>query len=191
MENDIYNRIERLSELLKADARAAVKNHGLQPVQLEVLHYLSLCNRFSDTPKAVSEYLGQTKGTVSQTIQVLERKGLLSKHADINDKRSMHLQLTADGAAVLQAAVPTRLFRALKKNLSAAQEKSLGEALSQLLQALIRANGLQSFGVCASCRHHRVQADGGLFCALVQQPLTAHEAEKICREHDGKSAPGD
>ena len=63
--NLIYDYVERLSELLRVDARRAGAAHGLLPVQLEALHYLSICNCYSDTPMAVTEYLGQTKGTVS------------------------------------------------------------------------------------------------------------------------------
>jgi DNA-binding MarR family transcriptional regulator len=77
-----YDYVERLSELLRIDSRQAGADHGLQPVQLEALHYLSICNRYSDTPAAVTESLGQTKGTVSKTLRVLKRKGLLSKQLD-------------------------------------------------------------------------------------------------------------
>ena len=77
--NQIYDYVERLSELLRVDARQKGAEHGLLPVQLEVLHYLSICNQYSDTPMAVTEYLGQTKGTVSQTLKVLENKALLVK----------------------------------------------------------------------------------------------------------------
>ena len=70
--NPIFYTVERLSELLKVDSRQAGVEQGLQPVQVEVLHYLSICNKYSDTPMAVTEYLGLTKGTVSQTLKVLE-----------------------------------------------------------------------------------------------------------------------
>ena len=66
-----------------------------------VLHYLSVCNRYSDTPMAVTEYLGQTKGTVSQTLKVLEKKALLFKEPDKDDKRVMHLKLTEQGQAAV------------------------------------------------------------------------------------------
>ena len=87
--NHIYDYVERLSELLKIDSRQAGAEHGIQPVQLEVLHYLSICNRYSDTPMAVTEYLGQTKGTVSQTLKVLEKKSLLTKRFDKGDNVSL------------------------------------------------------------------------------------------------------
>ena len=46
-------------------------------------------SKSSIIPKAVTEYLGQTKGTVSQTLNVLEKKGLLTKitKADLKTKK--------------------------------------------------------------------------------------------------------
>ena len=108
--NLIYDYVERLSELLRVDSRQAGAEHGLQPVQLEALHYLSICNRYSDTPMAVTEYLGQTKGTVSQTLKVLERKGLLSKQRDKNDKRISHLKVSSKGKRLLNKTIPTTMF---------------------------------------------------------------------------------
>ena len=66
--------LERLAGLLRSESRKLLSEYGLQPVQFEALHYLSNCNRYSDTPMAVTEYLGQTKGSVSQTLKVLEKK---------------------------------------------------------------------------------------------------------------------
>ncbi len=71
--------LERLASLLRSENRQMLVEFGLQPVQFEVLQYLSICNRYSDTPMAVTEFFGQTKGTVSQTLKVLEKKNLLEK----------------------------------------------------------------------------------------------------------------
>ncbi|MCP4325394.1 MAG: MarR family transcriptional regulator, partial [Alteromonadales bacterium] len=65
MNNELFNIIERLANLLRQEIRLAGKELGLQPVQQEALYYLSICNKYSDTTLAVTEYLGLTKGTVS------------------------------------------------------------------------------------------------------------------------------
>nr|MBA3613554.1 MarR family transcriptional regulator [Nitrospirales bacterium] len=65
--NDV---LERLTNLQRMEARAFGLRYGLQPVQMEALTYLTQCNRYSNTPQAVAEYLGLTKGTVSQSLQV-------------------------------------------------------------------------------------------------------------------------
>ena len=91
----IASLIERLGNLLRAGERSS--GQGLLPVHVQMLSYLSVCNRYSDTPAAVTEFVGATKGTTSQSIGVLERKGYLRKRPDDGDGRVIHLSLTAKG----------------------------------------------------------------------------------------------
>src|SRR3546814_13923422 len=41
---------------------------GLNPAQWEALRFLATANKYSRSPTALAEYLGATKGTVSQTL---------------------------------------------------------------------------------------------------------------------------
>ena len=54
--------LERLARLMRA------KEHedGLNPAQWESLRYLARANRFSNSPGALTRYLGATKGTMVQ-----------------------------------------------------------------------------------------------------------------------------
>lgn len=183
-ENTIYNALERLGELLKVSARQSVAEHGLQPIQLEVLHYLSTCNQFSDTPMGVTEYLGQTKGTVSQTIKVLEKKQFIRKVADETDKRISHLKVTAKGDELIKANIPTSFVVEACKNLSRKQQEEISLALQQLLISVVESNNMKSFGICSTCRYHQKNNDGSYFCNLVKVPLDDEEISLICREHE-------
>lgn len=180
---NIYNAVERLGELQKVGARQAVTAIGLQPVQLEVLNYLSSCNKYSDTPMAVTEYLGQTKGTVSQTIKALENKGMVEKIADRNDKRISHVVVTPLGSKVLAESLPTQLFVNACNVLSGEQQHKIEEALTKLLTAIIQSNEMKTFGACYTCRYNHKQEDGSYYCNLVKAPLTDAETLLICKEH--------
>ncbi|HRJ02446.1 MAG TPA: MarR family transcriptional regulator, partial [Hyphomonas sp.] len=85
--------IERLGRLLRAGDHAA----GLNPAQAEALRYLARANRFSRTPAALAEYLGSTRGTVSQTLLALEAKGMIERKANARDGRSIMLEVTPSG----------------------------------------------------------------------------------------------
>ncbi|PCJ91132.1 MAG: MarR family transcriptional regulator [Porticoccaceae bacterium] len=185
--NDIYNHVERLSELLRVDSRQAGAAYGLQPIQLEVLHYLSICNRYSDTPKAVTEYLGQTKGTVSQTLMLLEGKGLLSKITDEYDKRVSHLKISPKGASLLQKTIPSPIFIKACEILPDNKQTEIVAALKTLLLTLLQANSMKTFDMCHTCRYNIKTEEGGYFCDLVKQPLADNEIELICREHEFKN----
>ncbi|CAI8854465.1 MULTISPECIES: MarR family winged helix-turn-helix transcriptional regulator [Methylococcus] len=184
MEADrIYDYLERISNLIRMDARRSESFKGLQPVQLEALHYLASCNRYSNTPLAVAEYLGLTKGTVSQTLAVLENNGLIVKESDARDRRVVHVLLTETGRRLLDESIPPRVLRAALRAIPQDQRPLLESALAGVLQAMQVANRLKTFGACKSCRHHIVLEDASRRCGLTGERLFEEDAEMICREH--------
>jgi DNA-binding MarR family transcriptional regulator len=179
---DSYDYLERLCNLLRVETRAVGAAFGLQPIQLEVLRYLSACNRFSDTPQAVTGYLGQTKGTVSQTLKVLESKGLVTKTADAADRRMVHLNVTSQGRQVLAEAAPPPTIREAFASLSEKDEDRVREGLQVLLKAVQKQHGGKTFAACFTCRFNRESSDGHL-CGLTGEKLWDSDLERICREH--------
>lgn len=180
----IYDYIERLSNLLRNEIRREGAEDGLQPVQLEALHYLSICNRYSDTPMGVTEYLGQTKGTVSQSLKVLEKKAFLTKYPDKNDKRITHLKVSSTGEKLLKKSIPTPLFTHACEHLNEQYKTQIVAGLKELLQAVQRSNGMKSFGVCHTCRYNQKNEEGGYFCDLTKERLSQSDVQLICREHE-------
>ncbi len=179
----IYNFMERLSNLLRTDSRRGGAEYGLQPIQLEALHYLSICNRYSDTPMATTEYLGQTKGTVSQTLKVLENKGLLTKHTDANDKRISHLKVSRAGYKLLQKAIPSPLFAQACEQMTDKDQTQIIDTLEKLLLTLQHSNNMKSFGVCNTCCYNQKIKTNNYFCNLTKEPLSGGDVQLICREH--------
>jgi DNA-binding MarR family transcriptional regulator len=180
----IYEYLERISNLLRTDTRRAGVGLGLQPVQIEALNYLSHCNRYSNSPVAVADFLGLTKGTVSQTLTVLEMAGLIEKRPDAKDRRVVHLELTDPGRKALAKCIPPQSLVTALATLNLQEQEELALSLSGILRAMQRANGLRSFGVCGTCRHHRRRDDDSRHCALTGEDLRAEDVGKICREHE-------
>ena len=183
----VFDLMERIGALVRSDARRQAMPHELQPVHLQVLDYLSRANRFSDTPLAVGEYLGLTKGNMSQRINVLERLELIRKESDEMDGRVVHLKLTAAGERLLDDVHPPPSWRDAESLITAKQFRALEEPLAELLQALIAANDFKSFGQCKTCRFHQRQSRQP-FCGLLQVELETDQTDKICREHQPLAA---
>lgn len=182
-DTDIYELIECMTALIRSEERKRCTELGLQPVHFQVLNYLSRCNKYSDTPAAVANFLGMTRGTVSQSLIILEKKGYIRKTLDAADRRMVHLQLLPEGQDVLQKARPTDLFHTatgILHNADAVTPDS--NVFRQALTALQKANQSQSFGVCKTCRNFSRQ-DNGFYCKLTQESLDAGEIEQICQEH--------
>lgn len=179
---DIYELIECMTMLIRSEERKRCTELGLQPVHFQVLNYLSRCNKYSDTPAAVANYLGMTRGTVSQSLILLEKKGYIGKIQDGRDKRVVHLRLLAEGADVLRQARPSQLFAGAVSILENGGSPPEANAFQQALTALQKANKSQSFGVCKTCRNFS-RKDGDFFCLLTREKLTPSDSARICQEH--------
>lgn len=181
-----FDLFERLSSLMRMWNRQHPLLAELQPIQVSALIYLSRCNRYSNTPLAVTEYLGLTKGTVSQSLKVLEAKGLIAKVQDPRDRRSVHLELTESARELLAAVIPPAfLDQALAR--MGGQADELERLLGQLLRQIQQDERVPSFGLCHSCRFHQ-QRDGEPFCGLTREPLARPAIGLICREHQPPEA---
>jgi DNA-binding MarR family transcriptional regulator len=176
--------LERLARLM----RAREHEGGLNPAQREALRFLGRANRFSNSPGALTRYLGATKGTVSQTVIALERKGYITKSLRAGGRKTISLALTEKGEAAL-ARDPWSGLAQAAEDLGGKTRRRLGRGLTELLEGELRRSGLASFGVCASCRFFRERgrsddAKGPHLCMLFEEPLTEDDAGRICRAHE-------
>ena len=183
---NLFDLLERLTSLMRIWNRQHPLLAELQPIQVSALIYLSRCNRYSNTPLAVTDYLGLTKGTVSQSLKALEAKGLIEKVQDPHDRRSVHLQLTAPARELLAAAAPPQFLVAALAQMGE-RAQALEELFGDLLRQVPRSEDVPGFGLCRTCRFHQ-QRDGAPFCGLTQEPLLPAEVELICREHQPQAA---
>jgi MarR family transcriptional regulator, negative regulator of the multidrug operon emrRAB len=172
--------VERIGNLLSASERREGAKSGLQPIHLRVLHYLSRCNRYSNTPAAVAGFLEITRGTASQSIIVLERAGYIRKRPDPEDGRVVRLQLTAKGSKILS--IPTAWSTTVETLQAHAAAVTL-DTLEELLRGLQRAEGSRSFGECKTCRHLQTEGREKYRCGLTGEDLLRDETLEICHEH--------
>lgn len=179
---DIYKIIERMAALIRSEERKRCTELGIQIVHLQVLDYLSRCNKYSDTPAALTNYLGMTKGTVSQTLLLLERKGFIRKIPDSADRRMVHLQLVEDGRNVLRQAYPIELFNKAAEFLENNFPELSDAPFLDALTALQKAHKSHTFGLCGTCKYFTTKSEG-FFCGLTGEELTKSDSEKICQEH--------
>lgn len=176
-----------LSSLVRAvnsEQRQAAVAGGLLPVQWSILNYLSLANRYSNTAQALADYLALTKGTVSQSLKLLEAHGWIRRRADRADRRVVRLALTAAGRRQLDDRAEAAWDEAIAA-LPAEQRAAAEQALGLLLRGWQRSRSGRSFGVCATCRHFQPgPAADRHRCGLTGETLTDADCRLICREHE-------
>jgi len=178
--NAVSQWLERLSALHRNLMRKFATEEGLQLVHVEILQYLSVCNRYSDTTQSISDYLGQTKGSISQSLGLLEEAGFIKRTQDKFDKRVFHLSLLTKGLLVTN-----RMLESI--HLDGADH--LAPQLKSLLASIQKKNGLKGFGICLSCKFNQSPSKNNFVCGLTKETLTAAEVKKICKEHEPLSSP--
>jgi DNA-binding MarR family transcriptional regulator len=178
----VFDLIERMAALIRSEERKRCTEFGLQPVHLQVLDYLSRCNRYSDTPAALTNYLGMTRGTVSQTLLLLEKKSYIEKTTDNADRRVIHLSLLPEGETILNQTRQADLFK--RADAVFAENAFINPEIIfvEALVALQKSNSSQSFGLCKTCRYF-TNVDDGFQCGLTKGSLSHSDSEKICQEH--------
>jgi DNA-binding MarR family transcriptional regulator len=180
--------LERLARLMRAGEYEA----GLNPAQWEALRYLGRANRLSNSPGALTRYLGATKGTISQTVKALERKGFIVKTARPGEQRSIALVLTTKGEEAL-AHDPWRRLSTAAEGLGGKTRRRMLKGLRELLGAELKRGNHQSFGLCSTCRYfsaaeRKGDAAGPHLCKLLNEPLSPLDASRICAEHGERTA---
>lgn len=128
---------------------------------------------------ALTQYLGATKGTISQTVAALVKKAIVLKTVRAGNTRSVTLVLTDLG---LQLIVNDPLHQLEKsiEDLGAKTKKRFARGVLELLDGERQRQNQPQFGTCANCRFYRSSPQ---YCMKFEQVLTAVETGLICVAH--------
>lgn len=178
----LQNLLVCTARALQCEQRQRAVAAGLLPVQWSILNYLRAANRYSNTPQALTEYLSMTKGTVSQSLKLLESRGWISRMKDQHDRRVVRLMLTDAGSTQLGDTVDTD-WQAAAESLPMSERKAVEAALSHLLREWQQTRRGRTFGVCRSCRHFHPGEEEHR-CGLTGETLSNADSMRICCEHE-------
>jgi len=144
IETKLVKGIERLSEVLKSQLWIKAKKHGLSPIQIQILffvstHHIDLCN-----VSYLAKHLHVTKATISDAVKVLVAKGILIKDHSPIDQRRYNLHISESTSkflpdAELYAQPLLDYFERLPKD----QKIDLYGHLFKLINHLLEAGAIQ------------------------------------------------
>ena len=124
-EDLIQEIVESLARCQRLAAPSAWKTLGLSHAQIGML--FMLFHHSEASVKQISEYLGVTKSAVTQLLDPLVDKKLVSRNNDPKDRRFVRLSLTADGLLLLK-----KLHKLKFAGLRTAIDSLNGKELTQL-----------------------------------------------------------
>lgn len=186
-------RVAELIDRLGRMTRELQYVDGLNPAQWEALRYLNRANRYSRTPGGVADFLGATKGTISQTVSALESKGLIARTPSDRDKRVCLIDLTAEGERMI-ARDPVRCIETIVGSMDDRTAALMVDGLGRLMASLQIELGSKPFGVCVACCRHLAPETGCKKseavpkCGMTGEPLKGDAPQRICVNYLGDAA---
>lgn len=118
---------------------------GLNPAQWAALRYFGRVGLQACTVTAFARYHGTSKGTASQTIAALTRKGMVERRQDDNDRRLIHFVLTETGRCALDND-PIRMVAEAVAELSADEQASLAGSLEKIVRSILSQRAASALG---------------------------------------------
>jgi DNA-binding MarR family transcriptional regulator len=95
------------------------KKYNLKKVEIEVLFFLSRCGD-ENTPTDITKRLNLNRGHVSQAIDALLKRELVSAVADTQDRRCVHYAITTNAVEIIDeiAGAKKRMDEQILKGIS-------------------------------------------------------------------------
>lgn len=124
------NQIIILSNQVKHYLHQAAEVEGISGSQSRILHYISEFSKKTEVyQKDVEEFFYLRRSTVTQTLQAMEKNGLIRRSSVARDARLKKLELTEAGQA-LEAKIHTRVMQMEQRLRESLTEEEITQFLS-------------------------------------------------------------
>ena len=178
----IVELVDRLSRI----AHSLQFAEGLNPAQWEALRFVARANRNSCSPGTLADFMGSTKGTVSQTLKALENKGLIRRMRKADDRRAVEISVTPAGRELVEKDPLGRIHDALSP-CSEVEQLGVVAGLERLVGIVQKHQNIPEFGPCLECMQYRPEACSetnsvGCRCGVSGQLFNSFELDKICAD---------
>jgi DNA-binding MarR family transcriptional regulator len=165
----ILDGLERLSLVMRGDARRAAAALGINAAQDAILRLL-LARPNGLRVQELANHLNVRQPTITDSLSALERKGLIERLADPDDGRAIIVQAAHNALPRAKTAMPMHTAAALAE-LSEAEQTSLLKTLIKLIRSLQLQNAIPPQRLCVTCKyfHPNVHPDARAphHCAFV------------------------
>ncbi|MEV8254864.1 MarR family transcriptional regulator [Rhodoglobus sp. NPDC076762] len=135
----VLGRLSRLTRLLERAQSDVFEAHGLQPGEFDILATLLRTDAGSRglTAGALTDSAMVTSGAITNRLDRLVTKGLISRETDPENRRTVRVALTPQGAEVIEGALAAHIENEerLLESLGGDERDQLATLLSGLLSA--------------------------------------------------------
>lgn len=179
--------LERLGEVFKTLLWQKAKIHGISPIQIQILLFVSshrstLCN-----VSYFAKEFNVTKPTISDAVKVLLKKGYLEKDYSPTDNRRYNVLLSTTGEKLVNELLDyTSPVSTEVQTISEAELRNCFDTISKLIYQLNQKGIIQVQRTCFSCQHYKGNKSNKHFCTLLDKDLRNQEIRLDCAEFEEK-----
>lgn len=183
IESKIINGLERLSEVLKSLLWEKAKLHGISPIQIQILLFVSnhppdICN-----VSYLAKEFNITKATISDAVKILLKKQFLEKDFSPIDKRRYNLFLKDKGKTLVHdISLYSLPILDSFANFSHEELIHLFTTISKLIFQLNQTGVIQVQRSCYNCSNYIGDKNNQHFCSLLNTDLQNHNLRLDCPE---------
>lgn len=133
----VLGRLSRLSRLFERELQVVFSQHGLQPGEFDILATLRRADLGADglTAGELADSAMVTSGAITNRLDRLVVKGLVTRETDPRSRRTIRVKLAARGRDVIDAALQDHV--ANEERLLAKMTSGQREQLEKLLRTLL------------------------------------------------------
>jgi DNA-binding MarR family transcriptional regulator len=135
----VFGRISRIDRYLAAALRDVYRRHRIDPGEYDVLAALRRSGpRYRLTPTELSRGVLVTSATMTERLDRLQRRDLITRRPAARDRRSIQVELTAAGRDLIDQAITDLLGTeaGLLDGLSPGDRTALADLLAKLAASL-------------------------------------------------------
>ncbi|MCO5731483.1 MarR family transcriptional regulator [Rhizobium sp. SSA_523] len=180
--------LARLAVAMRSDDWSRAKGAGVNPAQLSILEALE-GGPEGMSVKAIAAYLAVSQPSATDSLNALERKGLIEKRAG-SDKRAVTVFLTDAGRALLAAPdqADARAARQAVDCLAQDEQEALLISIVKIIRRLQDIDAIPIQRMCATCRYFapfaHQDAERPHHCHFVDAAFGQRDIRIECRDHD-------
>ncbi len=195
LDSKLIAAMERVGQALRVRQGMVARKEGLTLLQLRLVQYLSERSSARRTVGLAADELDLTRATVSDAVNTLVTKGLLTKRASATDRRVGHLHLTQSGKTLASRQESWReTFMSAAGQFPRATREAVFLFLAQLIENLHSDGVLSVARMCLTCQHleEREGSNGEApyYCGLLGEAKGPSGLKIDCSTHLSANGEG-
>lgn len=177
--------LHKIGLAMKQQAWQQANQEGLSATQGQIL--AALVAHGPLTGSELSERIGVTLPTISDSVRVLVEKKLVTKGPDPRHPRASLLTPTRKGAELgARARSWPEFLASAVDELAPDEQRAFYAGVVKMIRALQEQGAVPVSGMCVTCTHFRPNVRAGAsphHCAYVDAPLAGDQLRLDCAEH--------